>query len=255
MNHIGVWSGKSRNNVAPLILVAAMMVSALFLFPITWIAVAALLGIVVVLYLLASALDGKVEVPLLFWVAVFPLGYYFASFPRERAIITLDRVMIGILLLGMSLAPSRTSIKLTTEKLTTDLRRSAVVWGCFVLVACTTVGKVVDMLASIRLVLDSFVLPAIMGWCVLRNFQVRRHLVGLHTLVCVASLYVAAVAAVEMATGTDLMPLPGGGLYFAASVPRPNGPFSTDSSLALIGLISFFFLLFLRGAIGKQMAG
>src|SRR5439155_2441735 len=239
MNRIGVRSGESRNNVAPLILLAAIMVSALFLFPITWIAVAALLGVAVVLYLVASTLDGKVEVPLLLWVAVFPLGYYFASFPRERAIITLDRMMIGILLLGMLLAPSAKSIKLPN-----DLRRSAVVWGCFVLAAFTTVGKAVDVRASSRIVFDSFFLPAIMGWCVIRNLDVRRHLVSLHTLVCPMSVYVAVIGAVEMATGTDLMPLPGAGLYFAGTVLRPNGPFSTDNSLALIGLISFFFLLF-----------
>jgi O-antigen ligase len=52
-----------------------------------------------------------------------------------------------------------------------------------------------------------------------------------------------------MATGTDLLPLPGAGLYFAGSIMRPNGPFLSDNSFGLIGLITFFFTLFLRRAI------
>jgi O-antigen ligase len=67
-------------------------------------------------------------------------------------------------------------------------------------------------------------------------------------------MYVAAIGAAEMALGTALMPLPGAGLYFAGSLLRPNGPFPSNGSFALIGLISLFFLLFLRRAIGMRMS-
>jgi O-antigen ligase len=229
-------------------LLTAGAVSALVLVPKAWIAVAALLAAAVVLYLVLATLDGRVEVPLLFWVMAFPLGYYFLTFPRERGIITLDRITVGALLVAMCLATGPKATKLPDV-----LRRSAVVWGCFVLVAFVCVGKATDVLSSARTVLDGFFLPVILGWCVFRNFDVRRNLVTLHTMVCVMAIYVAAIGAAEMATGTDIMPLPGVGLYFAGSVLRPNGPFATDNSFALIGLISFFFLLFLRRAIGKQM--
>jgi O-antigen ligase len=248
MNHIGVWSGRSRNNVVPLILVAATVVSALFLFPITWIAVAALLGVVVILYLVASMLDGKVEVPLLFWVAVFPLGYYFVPFPRERAIITFDRIMVGVVLVGACLVARRKATKLAGE-----LRRSAVAWGFFLLAAFASVRKAPDVLTASRTAVDGFLLPALLGWIVIASFDARRHMVGLHVLTCVMAIYVAAIGGAEMATGSDIMPLPGAGTYFAGSIPRPNGPFNSNNSFALIGLISFLFLLFLRHAIGKEM--
>ncbi len=250
MNHIGVWSGKSHNNVVPLILVAATVVSALFLFPITWVAVAALLGVAVVLYLVASMLDGKVEVPLLFWVAVFPLGYYFVAFPRERAIITFDRIMVGVVLVGACLVARRKATKPAEE-----LRRSAVAWGFFLLAAFASVRKAPDVLTASRIAFDGFLLPALLGWIVMGSFDVRRHMVGLHVLTCVMAIYVAAIGGAEMATGSDIMPLPGAGtgLYFAGPIPRPNGPFNSNNSFALIGLISFFFLLFLRRAVGKEM--
>jgi|SRR6266853_2171805 len=244
---IGCAAG-SHNSATPVVLLMAAAVSAVVIVPKAGIAVAALLGAAVVLYFVLAVLDGKVEVPLLFWVVVFPLGYYFLTFPRERGIITLDRIAVGAMLVAMCLAPGT-----QTTTLPQALRRAAVVWGCFVLVAFVSAGKATDMLSSARTVLDGFFLPAILGWCVFRNFDVRRNLVTLHALVCIMAVYVAAIGAVEMATGTDIMPLPGVGLYFAGSVLRPNGPFATDNSFALIGLIGFFFLLFLRRAIGKQM--
>src|SRR5262249_49355036 len=41
----------------------------------------------------SSVFHGRVDGVLLWWAAVFPLGYYFISFPREQAIITLDRLV------------------------------------------------------------------------------------------------------------------------------------------------------------------
>src|SRR2546426_8810330 len=52
--------------------------------------------------------------------------------------------------------------------------------------------------------------------------------------------------------GEDLLPLPDAGLYYAGSAGlqllRVNGPFLSNTSLALIGLITFFLLGFLKRA-------
>src|ERR1700751_239929 len=50
-------------------------------------------GSCVVLYLFAATLSGKVEPAILTWVLIFPLGHYFLSFPVEKSIITLDRIL------------------------------------------------------------------------------------------------------------------------------------------------------------------
>jgi O-antigen ligase len=43
--------------------------------------------------------------------------------------------------------------------------------------------------------------------------------------------------------------------YAGGGIPRPNGPFASNETLALIGAVSFFFLLFLRAAIGPKCSG
>jgi O-antigen ligase len=43
-------------------------------------------------------------------------------------------------------------------------------------------------------------------------------------------------------------------LGLAGSLPRPNGPFGTNDSLALIGLVIFFLLLFLRNLLGERLS-
>lgn len=247
MSHVGAWPARSYSRGALIFLLSAAAVCAFFLAPIARIAAVALLGGLFVLYLIATTLDGRIDVPLLFWVAIFPLGYYLSFLLREP-LITLDRIVIVVLLMGMCLASGRKTIMLPKE-----LRRSAVAWGCFLLVALASAEKAKDPLSSVRASFDGFILPALLGWCIIRNFDVRRHLITLHAMVCTMAVYVAALGAVEMRTGTDLLPLQDGGLYFAGSILRPNGPFSSINSFALIGLISFFFLLFLRRTIGEQL--
>ncbi len=45
----------------------------------------AVVGCCLVVYLLAALLSGRVEPMILTWVLIFPLGYYFLSFPREKS--------------------------------------------------------------------------------------------------------------------------------------------------------------------------
>src|SRR6267378_2571483 len=111
MSHVGAWPARSYNRRALIFLLSAAAVCAFFLAPIARIAAVALLGGLFVLYLIATTLDGRIDVPLLFWVAMFPLGYYLFFLLREP-LLTLDRIMIGVLLMGMCLAAGRKTIML-----------------------------------------------------------------------------------------------------------------------------------------------
>jgi len=65
----------------------------------------------------------------------------------------------------------------------------------------------------------------------------------------------AAVAAAEMVVKEDLLPNQGSGMdYAGGGIPRPNGPFASNDTLALIGAVSLFFLLFLRAALGPKVS-
>jgi len=211
-----------------------------------------LIACVVLLFFagLSEVFHGRLDRILLFWAAALPLGPYFGSFPREHAIVTLDRAVILIAFLGLFLAKPSALIPVPRT-----LRRAGFAWMAFVAVAAVTSVSSSINLNSARILLDSFLLPFLLGWCVIARFDVRNRLSAIHTSVCISSLISAAVAAAEVVTGQDLLPIEGSAMSYAGGIPRPNGPFEANDTLALIGIVSFFFLLFLRKALGSEVSG
>jgi O-antigen ligase len=241
---------------ATLLLALAVLVgaAAAFVVPST-LFIAALLGVPalgIVVYILWRVFVGSPEPLLLGWVLLFPLGYFFLSYPTERAIVTFDRTVVGLLLAAVAFTPSR---KLTLSPL--PLRKAGLAWGAYlVAVAISMVGSQVT-LSKVRLAIDALVLPAFLGWWVIRSFEVRRHLRALHALTSLMVIYTAGIGIAEVVLGEDLLKLPGGGLYLTGTAGhfwvRPNGPFGSDLTLGMVGLIALVFLVFLRHALGDNL--
>ncbi len=233
---------------AVLVLLGAVTVAGLVLIPKAGLVVlvgGAALWFLVVLY---QVLEGSIDGMLLLWALSFPLGS-FMMFPRDHPIVTLDRA-VGVLgLIGLFLVKPGT---LTATP--GAMRRTGFACLAFVAVAGVTLGKCPDFLSSARLLVDSFVVPLLFGWFVITWLDVRRRLPAIHTAVCISSLMCAAMAAAEIVTGEDLLPVGNSAMFFAGGIPRPNGPFSSNDELALIGGLSLFFLLFLRAALGPKLS-
>jgi len=216
----------------------------------------ALAAVALLLSLIILVLGGQGAPIILAWVLIFPLGYHFVAFPREQALITLDRILVGILLVTACFGG-----RLSRCRIPPVLQKSAFYWGLFLFLAALTIPRAKAPLSSLRLFLDALVFPGLLAWYVLRYVDVRSHLRGLHIATSLMAIYVAALGFAEIALQTDLLPVTGGGTYLAGGsqgfenqlLMRPNGPFSTDDAFALIGIVSFFFLLFLRQAIGDRM--
>lgn len=229
------------------ILSAALLLPKLFL-----LGCGALLALVLLFYITSQVLEGQIEPLLLLWAGIFPLGYYFLTFPRSQALITFDRVTVLLLGISMVFTPKEKIIVVPTP-----LRRCGLWWGLFLLTSLLSLLSVQQIQTPLRLWLDSFLLPAILGWYVITRFPVRSHLRALHALISVASIYSTGIAAAEIVLGTDLLPLPGAGDVFAGVgdvlVLRPNGPFLGAHELSLIGLISFCLLGFLRHVLGPDL--
>lgn len=211
--------------------------------------IAGVVGICVVLYLFAATLSGKIDPMILTWVLIFPLGYYFLSFPREKSIITLDRMLPVVLLLAIGFASRDRS-----KPWPPALRPCAIAWIAFLAVAAVSLIYGGNILVSGRLLVDGFLLPAILGWMVISYFRVEENAATLHLLTSLMSLYVAGIGAAEMVLREDFLPLPGSSMGFAGALPRPNGPFGTDDEFALVGLVTFFLLLFLRNLLGESIS-
>lgn len=199
--------------------------------------------------LVGDAVRGSLDGILLCYALAFPFGYCLLSFPREHSIVTLDRVVVLGAFMGLFLV--KPSMLIAVPK---TLRWAGLAWLAFIGVAGFTLGKSPSPRNEARILVDGFLLPLLLGWCVIARFEVRRRLPTLHTVLCISSILCAAIAAGEVVTGQDLLPTESSAIFFAGSIARPNGPFETNDALALVGAVSFFFLLFLRAGLGPRLS-
>jgi len=210
--------------------------------------------------LLSVVLAGRTQVVILGWVLMFPLGYYYLSFPREHSLVTLDRVFLGLLFITACFASH-----LASRKIPEALRRSAVYWAVFLVFAAVAIPRARTPMNSLRVWLEALLFPALLAWYIVRHFEVRKHLAAMHSATCVMAIYVAALGLGEVILQQDLLPIPTGGLIVAGDygrdprdaatqiLIRPNGPFSTVNSFAIVGIVSLCFLLFLKHTLGQRM--
>ena len=234
---------------AVLILVGATAVACFILVPQTGLLAVIACAAVYFVALLGDVFRGRFDGILLLWAGAFPFGYTVLAFPREHSIVTLDRVVILVAFMGLFLTKPSTLIPVPKT-----LRRAGLVWFAYIVIAGATLGKSANVLNAARFLLDGSLLPLLLVCCVLGRFDVRRRLPTLHTVVCLSSIICAAIAAAEIITRQDLLPDESSVIFFGGSIPRPNGPFETNDTLATVGAVSFFFLLFLRATLGPRLS-
>src|SRR5713101_7872919 len=231
------------------ILIGALAVACCVLVPEAGLVVVIGCAALWILALVVDAVRGSLVGILLCYALAFPYGYCLLSFPREHSIVTLDRVVILASFMGLFLVKPSMLIAVPTA-----LRWVGLAWLAFNVVAGFTLGKSPSPRNEARILVDGFLLPLLLGWCVIARFDVRRRLPTLHTLLCISSILCAAIAAGEVVTGQDLLPTESSTIFFAGSIARPNGPFETNDALALVGAVSFFFVLFLRAGLGPKLS-
>jgi hypothetical protein len=216
--------------------------------------IAAALGLAGLLFLFHRLLYGDADVLLVIWVVLFPFGYYFLSFPRKGSLITLDRVLImGLLLAALSYRKGK------TYAVPAVLKRAGWSWVIFLGGAALSIILLSkEKLGPARNLVDSFMLPAVLGWFILTRFDVRRYMSQLHLSLSLMSLLVAAVGLAELYVQDDLMAFSAGTFYKVDAdgqlLLRVNGPFETNSSFAIIGLTLFLLLLYFKRSMPEMSA-
>jgi O-antigen ligase len=207
----------------------------------------------------AQIINGKSDFLLMLWLLLYPLGYYFLSYPRgNKTIVSFDRVVVCLLALAFIINSTRPWPRMPRE-----LISSAKLWAWFLLAAGIPllVGFEPDHLhfTYLRIFVTAFVMPAVVAAVVIWNFRVRENLARLHTIACVTIIYIAAIAVAEVATGRDLLPILNDmkGMYAGAGeiyILRANGPFLTSTTLTCMGLVMFLFLQFLRAVLPTEIS-
>lgn len=237
--------------------IASLEVLAICVPPIWWgTAALSLLIVIGLVGVVMATLQGDGDSLVLGWILIFPLGYYYLSFPRGRALINLDRVFVCVLMVAACLAGQR-----RLARIPTTLRNSAVCWAMFLVCAAATLPLATVPISGLRVLLDAFLFPGLVAWYVVRHFDVRKHLRILHVVVCIMALYVGAIGIAEVALQRDLLATPDSAIFLAGDysaaqateiLVRPNGPFSSTNSFALIGLVSLCLIPFL-GTVQKEV--
>ena len=206
-------------------------------------------------YVIYSIVKGDCDRILIGWVFLFPLGYYYLSYPRTAPIIQFDRTIVLVLVACILATPQG-----RTWPIPRDMKRVAIAWA--ILSAATLIsffqmpdvlGNAPPVLTIGRLIVEAFLLPALMGWYVLRQFRLQIHAKWLHVGVCIISLYSVALGIGDVVLQRHVLTYDFSGNYFAYDPAnptafaylRPSGPFTSTGSFALVGLISFFVLAFL----------
>jgi O-antigen ligase len=211
--------------------------------------------------LLLEVLRGRGAWIIVTWILIFPLGYYFLTFPKEHTLISLDRAFIALLLVTAAF-----SVRSSMCPVPDTMVQSALWWFFFLVFAAISTLESHKEFSSLVMWFEAFVCPALLFWYTVRCIDVRNYLRAIHVVTCLMSLYVAGIGVAEVLTQQDLLPLPSATILAAGDtngpeggvvdfLVRPNGPFATDNSFAMDGVVSFFFLYFLRRALHNQMPG
>jgi hypothetical protein len=188
------------------------------------------------------------------WLVIFPFCYYLFSFPTERAIFTVDRAFILLVLLTL-ISTVRDHGLLP---LGSNVRLAGYFWTAYLSVCLISLlaHPAPDILSSYRLFIDGMVMPALLGLYAVRIFPVARNLSKVHACVCFLMIGIAIVAGTELINGTNLFPFPGSVETWVqtsnAKFIRVDGPFENSSVLCVVGTVGFFFIVYigrlLRGA-------
>ncbi|MGA9769964.1 MAG: O-antigen ligase family protein [Blastocatellia bacterium] len=197
-------------------------------------AAAAGLAILAVGYILSAGVS--IESVLIFWFATEPLASFYVRFPLDKSIITYNRAIIALVLLMLLLKSlTKNSARFPVTKF--EIAGALV----SVLALASAVIQSNDVTYAAKLAIDAFLLPLIIFNLARHRFDARGRAGALMLSAIALSLFLFSTGAYEFVTGTNLFQYKGSELIREGE-RRVNGPFTADSSYAIICLFLAFFL-------------
>jgi O-Antigen ligase len=211
----------------------------------TKVGIAVLAGWITLIWVAISFVLGQFHTAVPAWVAIYPYCYYFLSFPAEHSIFTVDRALVLLLVIEMVVVSRHGS----EVPLTRDVRVSAYFWGLYLVICFLSLAGHApsDVLPEYRLLIDGMVLPALFGLYAIRYLPLPEDLHKLHIGACILGLGLFITGLIEITTGLDLFPWNGAlPLFTDTNIRRADGPFEQQEVLAMVAILLFFFVIYLR---------
>ena len=190
---------------------------------------------------------------LLVWFVTSPIASYFVRLPLDRSIVTYNRVVfasIAAALIWNRIRPqsrfaAQPSGRTPSSIAPITATRFEIAWLMLSIPVILSVAlKSREVGAAAKSAVDAFLLPLLAFHFARTYFDSTRRGRALFLSAIFLSIFLFATGAYEIATGIDVFPYKGSELLRDAEI-RVNGPFSADSSFAVISLL---LALFLRSA-------
>lgn len=203
-----------------------------------------------VTFVVAVALAARApETLLAVWLAGSPWLSYVLRYPELKSVVTFDRLVIPAIIAGLLAQAVR------RERHLPRIHPGELAAAVFAVVALASVAILSDEKGyALRTAVDAFVLPAALLYAVRVGFDVRRGRGALIAGAIVLGIVLPVPGMLEFVSGTDRLAYPGASI-FRTGIVRPNGPFITDNSYAMIGAIVALFLLWSPKALGVRLRG
>jgi hypothetical protein len=237
----------------PLVLISLMLVGIVVPMAPTKVGIAVVVAWILLIWITISFVRGRFHYFTLMWVAVYPYCYYFFSYPRARAVFTLDRAFIVLIAVEMLVVSRQAVVSLLPK----DIRVSAYFWSLYLFICFLSLAghPPSEVLPAYRSLIDGMVLPALFGLYAIRYFPLLKDLRKLHVCTCILGIGLCITGLVELSTGVDLFPWSGANPDFTdTQVLRPDGPFEQQVVLSVVATLAFFLIIYLRRLMPRKIS-
>lgn len=224
-------------------------------------AAAASLAILATSFMLSTFVS--IESVLIFWFATSPLASFYIRFPLDKSIITYNRAAVALAVVLLALKSFKKALNSAdaanskSDNSKRDWRAASLVdrlssnffitkfeiaWALLsILALASAVISSTDAGYATKLAVDTFFLPLAAFHLARHHFDARGRKSALLIAAIALALFLFATGAFEFATGTNLFQYKGSELVREGE-RRVNGPFASDSSYAIICLMTALFL-------------
>lgn len=189
------------------------------------------------------------ETLLAVWIAGSPWLSYVLRYPELKSVVTFDRIVVPAIIVGLIANAVRREGRLPR------ILPGEVAALVFAVVAIASVVLSSDEKGyALRTAVDGFTLPALLLNSVRSGFDVTKGRTAVVGSAIVLGVLLPIPGVWEFVSGTDRLAYSGASI-FRTGIVRPNGPFVTDNSYAMIGALVALFLLWSPRALGVRIRG